>query len=118
LAELRTRLTESEKSAQVLSTERDTAYQELFESSRHAAWLSQERVRLQERIDESSRHVAWSNQERGRLQGKVDELEHMIGPLRLQEERVSAALHAVLRSTSWKLTGPLRCIKRMMQRRS
>jgi len=118
LAELRTRLTESEKSEQVLSIERDTAYQELFESSRHAAWLSQERVRLQERIDESFRHVAWSNQERGRLQGKIDELEHMIGPLRLQEERVSAALHAVLRSTSWKLTGPLRCIKRMMQRRS
>ncbi|KWC17678.1 FkbM family methyltransferase [Burkholderia ubonensis] len=96
LAELHVRLTESEKSGQVLSAERDAAYQELFESSRHAAWLSQER---------------------GRLQGRVDELEHMIGTLRLRDERVSAALHAVLQSTSWKLTGPLRCIKRMMQRR-
>ncbi|WP_175977765.1 FkbM family methyltransferase [Burkholderia sp. BCC1047] len=118
LAELRARLTESEKSGQALSAERDTAYQELFESSRHAAWLSQERVRLQERIDESSRHVVWVNQERGRLQGKVDELERMVDTLRLQEERVSAALHAVFQSTSWKLTGPMRCIKRMMHRRS
>ena len=118
LAELRVRLTENEKSGQALSAERDAAYQELFESSRHAAWLSQERVRMQERVDESARHVAWVNQESGRLQGKVGELEHMVGTLRLQEERVSAALHAVLQSTSWKLTGPLRCIKRMMQRRS
>ncbi|KVZ25959.1 FkbM family methyltransferase [Burkholderia multivorans] len=138
LSESRVLLTESEKLAQLLVAERDAAYQELFESSRHAAWLSQERVRLQERIDESSRHAAWLNQEgvrlqeridessrhatwlsheRERLQGRVDELEHMVGRLRLQDERVSAALHAVLQSTSWKLTGPLRCIKRMMQRR-
>lgn len=118
LAELHARLTESEKCRQALSVERDTTYQELFESSRHAAWLSQERVRMQGRVDESSRDVAWASQERVRLQGRVDELEHMVSTLRLQDERVSAALHAVLQSTSWKLTGPLRCIMRMMHRRS
>ncbi|MDR0241802.1 MAG: FkbM family methyltransferase [Burkholderia sp.] len=96
LAELHARLIESEKRGQALGAECDATYQELFESSRHAAWLSQERIRLQRR---------------------VEELERATGALSAQVEHATAAIRDVFQSTSWKLTGPLRCIKRMMQRR-
>ncbi|MFC0400947.1 FkbM family methyltransferase [Paraburkholderia rhizosphaerae] len=91
IEELRTKLDACEKHASTLERERDACYQELFESSRYAAWLSQEKVRLQLRIEE-------------------------LEQVTLVEAR--SAVAAMLSSTSWRVTKPLRSIKLAIRRQS
>lgn len=70
-----------------LDAEVDAYYQESFESSRHIAWLTQERVRMSNEI-----HA---------LQQLVNQ----------EKQRGEQEMGAIRRSTSWRVTSPLRWVR-------
>jgi FkbM family methyltransferase len=91
-------LREALKVRDTLSAEVDAYYQESFESSRHIAWLSQERTQF--------RAGAENTEGRREIHALRESLNH-------EREAHAKEILAIRRSTSWRVTLPLRGVRRI-----
>lgn len=114
--------------------ERNAWAQELFETNRYAADLTVTRQRLLEELAHLRVHEAWrvtqvaafENQERDLMRARQleEQLLQELIPLRNEREKILADaaynrlwLTAVERSSSWRLTRPMRATLRLLGRR-
>ncbi|MDP9932682.1 FkbM family methyltransferase [Variovorax paradoxus] len=110
-----------------LTSQIEAYYQEAFESSRHIAWLSHERVQLSHRLSQSEnaqqalagahQALVGSHQALVESQQQREELLRSLeSELLSQREQHASRLDEVFRTLSWRITRPLRAIRRMLPR--
>lgn len=116
-------------SQEALTFERDLCYQEIFESSRHAAWLSQERFALQGRAAQAQAELDQARQAHAGVAQQLDACQQQSEALRqhndalrqhgealrLRSETLHARIEALLSSTSWRITRPVRAVKLLLR---
>jgi FkbM family methyltransferase len=100
--QLERRLEDAVQAQEALTSQVEAYYQETFESSRYIAWLSQERVQLGDRLSRSE--IAQQA-----FAAALREREEQLRSMALQVNEIFGTL-------SWRITRPLRAIRRMLPR--
>ncbi len=112
----RTRLGELERMNDVLNTQIETYTQEAFESSRHIAWLSRERMRLGQESTQLSQRLSLSEgahqETTAALREQLRSIESLHVNLKDKEAMHATLIDAIYRTLSWRITRPLRWVRR------
>ena len=127
LALARSELIQLAQAREALTSQVEAYYQEAFESSRHIAWLSHERMQLGYRLslsENAQQALAKAQQDREELlrhlnfelQNRDSELQSRDSELRSLREHASQ-LREVFGTLSWRITRPLRAVRRMLPRK-
>jgi FkbM family methyltransferase len=117
------KLAATRKDHAALGAEVDAYYQESFESSRHIAWLTHERMRMSTEIQvilsnhralsdtathERTQLVAVAEQCRAESAQQLHTLQNLVNE---EQQRREQEIRAIRRSTSWRVTSPLRWVR-------